>query len=125
MLGIEYEKAIVSLVCWKTMKSETYRGMIAMAMMLRNRANAGWFEGSIYNNAIVLGRDMKLDWSDFPDAMEPEYQGVLANMDGIYSGIVPDKTGGALYCSHVSSLDSLVGEITTQIGQFVFYRSAS
>jgi hypothetical protein len=122
MTGIDYEKSIVSFVCWKQMRGELYRGMISMAMMLRNRAEAGWFEGSIYNNAIKLGTEMGMDWSEFPDSREPQFQAMLQAIDGIYTGTIQDKIGGAAYYAHKSSEESIVGEITANIGQYVFFR---
>lgn len=125
MTGVDYEKSIVSLVCWKLMHGELYRGMISVAMMLKNRADSGWFEGSIYNNAVALGMDMKLDWCAAPDPREHQFMQLLQAVDGVYSGQMPDKTGGALYLAHASQIDSIAGDITTQVGQFVFFRGQS
>jgi hypothetical protein len=122
MTGVDYEMSIVSFVCWKQMKGELYRGMVSLAMMLRNRADSGWFEGSIYNNAIALGKDMGMDWSEFPDAREPQFQAMLQAIDGIYTGTIQDKIAGATYYAHKSSEESIVGEITANIGQYVFFR---
>lgn len=123
MTGIDYEKAVVALVCWKQMKGELYRGMSCYAMMLRNRAEAGWFDGSIYNNASAVAREEGLKLDEFPDAREPQYQALLQAIDRIFDGGLADKTGGALYCAHISTQDGIAGEITTQVGQFIFFRS--
>jgi len=125
MTGIDYEKSIVALICWKQMRGELYRGMSYLAMMLRNRADAGWFEGSIYNNAIAFSNDMGMKWDEFPDSREPQYQQLLQVIDGIYASAVPDRTGGALYCAHSTTADSIAGEITTQVGQYIFFRGAA
>src|SRR5882757_6559671 len=117
MIGIDCEKSVVAITCWKQMKGEQYRGMMFLAMMLRNRAESGWFEGSIYNNAIAFGKELNMDWTDFPDVREPQFQTLLQAMDGVYTGTLPDKTGGALYCAHSSAADVIAGEITTQVGQ--------
>lgn len=122
MTGIDYEKAVVSLICWKQMRGEQYRGMSFYAMMLRNRAKSGWYEGSIYNNAAKVAQEEDLKLDGFPDSREPEYQRLLQAVDGIFEGTLPDKTGGALYCAHTSTQDSIAGEITTQVGQFIFFR---
>jgi len=122
MTGIEYEKGIVSLVCWKMMQAEQYRAMSMYATMLRNRAESGWFQGSIYNNAVAVGAESKLDFIDFPDAREYQFQQLLQAMDGIFSGSVPDRTGGALYCAHKSTLDQIAGETTAEIGQYIFFK---
>lgn len=122
MTGIDYEKSIVALICWKQMRGELYRGMSYLAMMLRNRAEAGWFEGSIYNNAVAVAREAGMNWADAPDSREPQYQQLLQIMDGIYTGQTPDRTGGALYFAHSTTADSIAGEITTQVGQYIFFR---
>jgi spore germination cell wall hydrolase CwlJ-like protein len=124
MIGIDYEKAVVALVCWKQMKGENYRGMVSLASVFRNRADAGWFNGTIYNNALVFSREQNMTWDDFPDAREPQFQTLLQAMDGVFLGTLPDKTGGAMYCAHASVTDSIAGEITTKIGQYVFFRGA-
>lgn len=121
MIGLDFEKAVVSLVCWNQMKGEQYRGMVSLAMMLRNRARANWFDGSIYLNAVALSKESKIEM-DYPDAREPQFLALLQAMDGIFSDTVPDKTGDAMYCAHVSSQEAIVGEITTQVGQFIFFR---
>lgn len=122
MTGIEYEKAVVALICWKQMKGELYRGMSYMAMMLRNRAKAGWFDGSIYFNAVAVARESEMKLEDFPDARELQFQNILQAMDGIFSDVTPDRTGGAMYVAHASSVETLAGEITTQVGQYIFFR---
>jgi len=125
MTGIEYEKAVVALVCWKQMRGELYRGMSSLAMMFRNRAKSGWFDGSIYNNAIAWAREANMDLSDAPDARENQFQQVLQVMDGIFSDTVADRTGGSMYVAHISQADAINGEITTQIGQYIFFRMAA
>lgn len=123
MTGIDFEKTIVSFVCWKQMKGELYRGMSFLAMMLKNRSDSGWFESSIYNNALAFMRetDMKLD--EFPDVRHPEFLNLLQTIDGIFAGTTPDRTGGALYVAHKSQTDTIAGERTAEIGQFIFFRS--
>lgn len=122
MIGEEFEKSIVALICWKQMKDGLYRGMVSVAMMLRNRAIAGWCEGSIYLNACLLAREEKITLDELPDSREPQFQSLLHKMDDLFSGSLPDKTDGALYVAHISSQDVIVGEITAQIGQYIFFR---
>lgn len=122
MIGEEFEKSIVALVCWKQMKEGLYRGMISVGLMLRNRAMAGWCEGSIYLNACLLAREENIKLDDLPDSREPQFQSLLHKMDDLFSGVLPDKTEGALYVAHISSQDAIAGEITTQVGQYIFFR---
>lgn len=123
MIGLEYEKAVVALVCWKQMKGELYRGMSSLAMMFRNRARSGWFDGSIYNNAIAWAREANMNLSEAPDPRELQFQQLLQAIDGIFLDTVADKTGGSMYVAHISQADSIAGEITTQIGQYIFFRT--
>jgi hypothetical protein len=123
MIGIDYEKSFTAYVCWRQMHGELYRGMVFYAMMLRNRADAGWFDGSIYLNALTVAREEGLNFDDGPDPREPQFQQLLQAMDKVFDNNLPDKTGNALYCAHKSTQDSIAGEITTQVGQFIFFRS--
>jgi hypothetical protein len=125
MTGIDYEKAFVAYVCWKQMQSETFRGMLFLAMMLRNRAQAGWFDGSIYRNAVSFMHEMALDPVPCPDAREPQFLNLLQSIDGIFSGEILDRTGGALYVAHRSVNDVIAGERTAELGQYIFFRSGA
>ena len=103
MIGLEFEKAIVSLACWREMRSESVNGMIAVAFVLRNRAKAGWHHGSIYQNAIALNQISSIsvlgdpNTIKFPDTRDPDFQTVLHKMDAIYDGATDSITSGALY----------------------------
>lgn len=124
MTGHEYEKSVVAIICWKQMRGELYPGMIRLAMMLSNRAKSGWYDGSIYNNALAFSREMKMEWEDFPDAREPQFSDLLRVIDGVFTDTVIDHTHGATYCAHISASDSIAGEITAKIGQFIFFKES-
>lgn len=121
MTAPDYEKAIVALICWKTMRGELYRGMVGLACMFRNRANAGWFEGSIYLNAVAFANESTVNWTEFPDAREPGFQNLLHAMDGLYNGNLADKTGGSLWVAHKSTADNIRGD-RCEVGQYVFFK---
>jgi len=129
MTGIDYEKAIVAFVCWLEAKDELYRGMISVAMALRNQAKAGWNDGSIYRCALyhfdegVIFKDREMQ-QDYPDAREPQFQNLLTAMDGIFSDTLPDKTEGAVYWANQSSnfADVFKHERTLQVGQLIFFK---
>jgi len=120
MTTTDYEKSIVALACWRFMGSETYRGMLMAAMVLRNRAEQGWFDGSIYRNASVEVSDKYLP--KYPDPRDPEFQKLLQAMDGIFSGSIEDKTGGALYWTLLSNEEIIAGERTAQFGKYIFFK---
>lgn len=120
MIGIDYEHAIVALACWQNQRQEMYRGMIAYGMMLRNRAQAGWFDRSLYRNAAATLAENPP--AEYPDAREPQFQAVLQAVSGLFSGTLSDRTGGALYCASVQGSEVIAGEITAQIGQSIFFK---
>lgn len=116
-----YEKSIVALACWRFLGTETYRGMLMVAMVLRNRAEQGWFEGSIYNNATAEMAD-RYSTGAHPDPRDPEFQKLLQAMDGIFSGSIEDKTGGGLYWTLLANEEIIAGERTAQFGKYIFFK---
>ena len=122
MTGPDYEKSIVALVCWARMKSELYRGMIAVAHVLRNRAAAGWFEGSIYQNAVAEFPEAINHLIEHPDVRDPEFQKLLLGVDKLFAGQLTDRTDGAMYFTKASNEETIVGTVTTKIGQTIFFK---
>lgn len=122
MTGIDYERSVVALACWQHQRQEMHRGMLAYGMLLRNRARAGWFDRSLYRNACaVLAENPPVD---FPDAREPQFQALLQSVGKLFleETSLPDRTGGALYCTSVSNTETIAGTVTAQIGQTLFFR---
>jgi len=122
MTGLDYEKSVVALVCWARMKSELYKGLIAVAQVLRNRAEAGWFEGSIYQNAVAEFPEAINGLIEHPDVREPEFQKLLLGIDKLYAGQLTDKTDGAMYFTRASDAEIIKGTITATIGQTIFFK---
>ena len=122
MTGPDYEKSIVALVCWARMKTELYRGTIAVAHVLRNRAAADWFEGSIYLNAVADFPEAIDGLLEHPDVRDPEFQKLLLGIDKLFAGQLTDKTDGAMYFTKASSEDTIAGTVTTKIGQTIFFK---
>jgi hypothetical protein len=119
MTGPEFEKGIVALTAWREMESEGLNGMIAVVFVLRSRAKAGWYGGSLYTNAIqknqfssmsVLGDKRTIA---FPDTRDPVFQSLLAQIDAIYDGAPDTITNGALYFAVLD--DSTSGWFKTNI----------
>jgi hypothetical protein len=113
MVGIDFEKSVVALACWRALRSEQYRGMSFGAMALRNRAILNGTQ--IYDEALEYLYDSR----DFPDAREPQFQALLAVMDGIFNNTVMDKTDGA---THWGWNECTPGTRTCQAGQVIFYK---
>jgi hypothetical protein len=120
MIGEDFEKAIVALECWREMRSDGVNGMLSVAFVLRNRAKAGWFHGSIYDNAIaknqfssmtVKGDPNTVRFPDdpvHPDTREPQFQAFLQLIDGVFDDSKLDYiTSGALYYAVVSDSTSV------------------
>lgn len=121
MIGIEFEKSIVALASWSVGRQDLYKGMAGVAMVIRNRAIAGWFEGSLYLNAVAVLNENPI--TEYPDAREPEFQKILQAMDGIFEGSIPDKTDGGLWITNIrTSVEQIKGTVTCTIGQLMFVK---
>ena len=116
----EYEKSIIALAAWHPFREEGTRGMVCAAMALRNRANKGWFDGSLYWNAVAELKSNPA--TEYADGREPEFMMLLQAIDGVVSGRTDDRTGGALYWAPLSQSETIIGERTAQVGRFVFFK---
>lgn len=125
MTNSDFTKSIVALACWRAAPTEPHQVMLYVAMVFRNRAAAGWYEGDLYENCW---RWLEENDGLFPDPRDPQFQQLIAKLDGITAdghggGLVPDKTYGALYFAPMGVLDHpFVGTITTTVGKTVFVR---
>lgn len=120
MIGIEFEKSIVALASWSVGRQDLYKGMAGVAMVIRNRAIAGWFEGSLYLNAVAVLNENPI--TEYPDAREPEFQKILQAMDGIFERTILDKTDGGLWITTRISETPIKGQVTCSIGSLVFVK---
>jgi hypothetical protein len=85
-----------------------------------NRAKEGWFNGDLYENCW---RWLLENPGDFPDARDPQFGQLLSKLESVTSGLVSDKTGGAVYFMHRSEVpEKLAGIVTTTIGSIVFFK---
>jgi hypothetical protein len=116
--GPEYSKAVVALACWRAAQTELHQAMLCICMVFMNRALVGWCEGDLYENAA---RWLQENPGNFPDIRDPQFGQLLAKLDGVISGAVPDKTGGALWFWSKTD-DPIQGSITTTIGNLIFVR---
>jgi|SRR6266850_571118 len=103
----DFEKSIVALTCLREMRGEGINAMLAVAFVLRNRAQAGWHRSSPYLNAIaakqfssltILG-DPNTVWFP-PEPNDPEFVQLLHLMDEVFDENNPrvdNITGKALY----------------------------
>lgn len=99
----DFEKAVVALAAYREMREDLWPGMSAVVQVVRNRARAGWFHGSMYENVVAKNvfPSMTLyghpDTVRFPDEHDQQFWLFLTMLDGLFNGVVPDNTNGALY----------------------------
>jgi hypothetical protein len=121
MTSSDFNNSVIALACWQAAKSELHQAMISVCMVFKNRAEA---EGlSVYEVASKYLIEFPI--LEFPDTRDPQFQQLLVKLDNIVSGLVPDKTGGALWFVPKTQLrsGSLQGFTTTAtIGGLVFVR---
>jgi hypothetical protein len=116
----DFSKSIIALACWRATQGETHQAMLCVCMVFLNRADTGWYGGDLYDNCTAW---LSENDGDFPDTREPQFQQLLAKLDGVISGQVPDKTGGALYfVKKQDAVEKLAGSITATIGNMIFLR---
>jgi hypothetical protein len=94
--------------------------MSAYLNMLHNRAAKGWFQGSVYWNAVAVLTESECKMH--PDVRDPEFQKLLMGVDAMFAGKLSDKTDGALYCVPASGSETIQGTVTAKIGQYLFFK---
>lgn len=119
MTTSDYKTAQIATACWRAAPSELHSVMLAVCQVFINRAAAGTTD--LYEEATKWLVDNP---GDFPDTREPQFGQMLAKLDSVTSGMVSDKTGGALYFVPREKLTDLaeVFSVTTTIGNLVFIK---
>jgi hypothetical protein len=118
----DFTKSLIALACWRAAKTELHAVMLGALMVFKNRAEIEHKE--VYEVATAW-LDEYPDFSGYPDERDPQFQQLLAKMDAILGGLVPDKTGGALWFVPKSHLKEGALQSFTQtcsIGQMTFWR---
>lgn len=115
----DFSRSVVALACWRAAQTETHQVMLSVCMVFKNRADAGWFFGDIYENCHHW---LSENPGEFPDLRDPTFLNVLSRIEGVTSGLVSDKTGGALWFAPKSSECKIEGQITCSMGQMNFIR---
>ena len=123
MTTSDYRNFAIATACWRAAKSDLHQVMLSVLLVFKNRATAGYFEGDLYTVAVNY---LVENPGDFPDPRDPEFQQLLNKLDGVISGQVQDKTGGALwfYPKHELDTEKLASgySITTTIGSLIFIK---
>ena len=118
MTASEFSRGVMAQAAWQAAQNETHQVMLSVLMVFKNRAEAGWYDGDLYENcARWLGENP----GEFPDVRDPQFQNLISKLDGVITGLVPDKTGGAFYFAPKDT-EAFVGSITATVGQTIFIR---
>lgn len=118
MTTSDYTKSIIALACWRAASTELHSAMLCVGMVFKNRANAGWFFGDVYENAW---RWLEENPGEFPDVRDPQFQSLVNKLDLVLEGSAMDKTGGALWFTSKLA-EKIEGVITTTVGSLAFVR---
>jgi hypothetical protein len=120
LIPSDFTTSVIALACWRAARSELHQVMLAVAMTFKNRSAAIGLD--TYQTASAWLEDNP---EGFPDVRDPQFQQLVAKLDAVLDGRVPDKTDGALWFVPKSKLESGVLKpftITTTIGGLVFAR---
>jgi hypothetical protein len=118
MTSTDYATAQIATACWRAAQTELHSVMLAVCMVFKNRADAGWYDGDLYLNCVQW---LEENPGDFPDTRDPQFQQLLAKIENVISGAVPDKTGGAIWFAP-KIIEKFVGIVTATIGNMLFIR---
>lgn len=115
-----FKGSVISLACWRAAPQDLHQAQLAVCQVFMNRAKEGWFEGDLYENCA---RWLMENPGGFPDTRDPQFGQLLSKLETVTSGMVTDKTGGAMYFMHRDEVpEKLAGLVTTTIGSLVFFR---
>lgn len=115
----DFQKSIIALSAWRAAPYDRHQIPLYVIMVFRNRAAQGWYEGDLYENCWHW---LQENPGEFPDTRNPEFQLLLDKIDGVITGLVPDKTGGALYFAHKQDAEQITGTRTCEVGQMWFIK---
>lgn len=129
MTGLQFEKGMIVLACWRAGASEGVLGMIAIACEIRNLAAAGLRESDHYLNALTLPEMKSGGEPDlqglFPDPRDPELIQFMNSLDNVLAGRTKDPTDGGFFHRHANQEPyhhSMALERTASVGKLNFYR---
>ncbi len=117
----DFKNSQIALASWMAAPDELHSVMLAVTQVFMNRAAAS--ERDLYSEVVDWLQENRTNLT-FPDCREPQFQQMLNKLDSVTSGMVPDKTGGALWFVPQDRLESMGSafRITTTLGRMVFLR---
>ncbi len=108
MIVADYEKGLAALLAWREERSNGINGMLGVLFVVRNRAKAGWSQGSwskiieAHNQFSSMSVSGDSQTVLYPDPRDPSILSVLQLVDSVYDDTRPDNlTGGALYYADI------------------------
>ena len=119
----DFTNSMIALACWRVAKTELHPAMLGVLMTFQNRAKAEGKE--VYEVVTGWLEEFSDVYFGYPDERDPQFQQLLTKMDAILAGLVPDKTGGALWFVPKAQMEKSVIQpftITATIGQMTFLR---
>lgn len=89
MLGEHFVKSQLALRAWQDAGKDGLSGMLAVAFVIRNRVQAGWYSGD-WIQVLAHHQDWaaseKIYTLDLPDPRNYAFGALLQEIDGIFSG---------------------------------------
>jgi hypothetical protein len=108
----DFEKSMACLLAWREERSNGVNGMLGVLFVVRNRARAGWSQGSWskiieshnqFSSMSVVGDSQTVAYPDL-DVRDPGFLQILQIVDSVYDDTRPDLlTNGALYYADLNS----------------------
>lgn len=123
----DYNKSLLALTLWREARGEGQEGMQAVGNVIRNRTvNGNWaqvMEAKWQFSSLTAPGDLEL--VAWPQPADASWQSAMAIAEGVYSGTLPDVTGGAThYFATTIPTPSWANKMTftVQIGKQRFFK---
>lgn len=122
MNASDFTTSLVVLASWRAAKEELHSVMLACCQTFMNRAKANGTD--TYDEAVSY---LEVNIDGWPDVRDPQFQSLLAKINSVLDGQIPDRTGGALWFAPKSTLSQSPNllepyTITAQLGNMYFVK---
>ena len=118
----DFTTSLVVLASWRAAREELHSVMLACCQTFMNRAKASGTD--VYEEAMSY---LEINTEGRPDVRDPQFQSLLAKINSVLDGQIPDRTGGALWFAPKSTLSQSPNllepyTITATLGNMVFVK---
>ena len=122
MTSSDFTTSLVVLACWRAAKDELHSVMLAACQTFMNRAKANGTD--VYDEATSY---LEINQEGWPDVRDPQFQALVAKINSVLDGQIPDRTSGALWFAPKSTLSQSPNllepyTITSTLGNMVFVK---